>query len=256
MKIRLLLSYKGTHFFGWQRQKNKRSVQGDLEQALFKLFKKKISVIGSGRTDAGVHALGQTAHFEITQSQLKNKNILVAINHFLPKDLSVLKAYLAPDTFHARFSCIKKTYYYFIWTGLSKPALLYDFICWKKQDLCLKTLQKLSDVIIGTHNFKSFQTSGSSVKNSIKTITQSEWRLVSPQIYRYKIQGSGFLKQMVRNLVGTYLDLLKEPQAVTKMLAILKSQDRRQALGTAPGKGLYLKKAFYPCSIDKQCKKI
>ena len=251
MKIRLLLSYKGSRFFGWQRQNGKRTVQAEIEQALFQLLKNKIPVTGSGRTDTGVHALGQTAHFEWEGISLKNIPLKAALNHLFPEDISVLASWKAPKEFHARFSAKKKSYWYFIFTGDSPPVLFRDLVWWRKGELPLEKLQKMSQLILGTQDFKSFQSSGSHVKDTVRSIYQSQWIRLSPSFYCYKITGSGFLKQMVRNLVGTYIDLLKEKSPESKLKGILASRDRRAALGTAPGQGLYLKKVFYPPSLDK-----
>ena len=256
MKIRLLLSYKGSAFFGWQKQKNQRTVQEEIEKALYQLFKKSIPLIGSGRTDAGAHALGQTAHFELEEKLLKKIPLIKALNHLLPKDISVLSGWKAPDSFHARFSAKKKTYLYFIWTGESPPVLFSDLLWWRPGGLSLEKLQKTANLIIGTKNFKSFQTTGSQVQDTVRSIYQSRWSQISPSVYCYKIQGSGFLKQMVRNLVGTFLYLLKEKKPEKTMKNILNCQNRKAAFGTAPGRGLYLKKVFYSPSLDKQCIKL
>lgn len=256
MKVRILLSYKGSAFYGWQKQKNKRTVQEEIEKSLYQLFKKQIPLVGSGRTDTGVHALGQTAHFEMEEKLLKKIPLVKALNHFLPKDISILSAWKAPDSFHARFSAKKKTYLYFIWTGENPPVLFLDLLWWRPGELPLEKLQKTARLIVGTKDFKSFQTTGSQVQNRVRSIYQSRWSQISPSLYCYTIQGSGFLKQMVRNLVGTYIDLLKDKKPEKTMKNILNRQDRTSALGTAPGKGLYLKKVFYPPSLDKQCIKL
>ena len=256
MKIRLLLAYKGTHFFGWQKQSRHRTVQGEIEKTLSQLFKKKINLVGSGRTDTGVHALGQTAHFELDEIDLKNIVLKKALNSLLPKDISVLDCWKAPLDFHARFNAKKKSYLYFIFTGDSPPVLFRDLVWWKKEDLDLKKLQKMSQLVLGTQDFKSFQSSGSEVKSTVRTIYQSRWTQISPSFYCYQVTGSGFLKQMVRNLMGTYIDLLKEQRGEQELRRILKALDRRQALNTAPGQGLYLKKVFYSQTLDKACYKI
>lgn len=260
MKIRLLLSYKGTHFFGWQRQKKERTVQEELEKSLFQIFKKKILVTGSGRTDTGVHALGQTAHFEIEDSFLKEKKLFrgkkfkKALNAVSPPDVSILDCWEAPSDFHARSSAIKKTYLYFLFTGDSPPVLFLDLVCWRKEPLDLKKLNHLAGVFTGNQDFKSFQNSGSEVKSTVRKIFVSRWTQVSPSLYCYKITGSGFLKQMARNIVGTSLELLKFERPTQKLQQILLAKDRKQALKTAPSEGLYLKKVFYPSSLDKACR--
>ena len=253
MKIRLLLSYKGTGFYGWQKQVQHRTVQGELEASLYKLFRQKISVIGSGRTDTGVHALGQTAHFEISEDKIRNKNLKKALNAVLPADISVLDLWHAPEEFHARASAKKKSYLYLIWSGENPPVLFADLVWWWKAPLDLDTLRQISRGFVGTWDFASFQNSGSEVKNTVRQVYHSQWYQLSSSLFAYKIKGSGFLKQMVRNIVGTSIDLLPDPKAPEKLRAILEAKDRKKALRTAPGQGLYLQKVFYPPPLDKAC---
>ena len=255
MRIRLLLSYQGTDFYGWQRQKKGRTVQGEMEKALSRVFQKSLPLVGSGRTDTGVHALGQTAHFEISPSAWKSLNIVAALNHLTPPDISLLAAWKAPEEFHARFSAQKKTYSFFISTTPSPPALGRDFVYWHPTDkkLNLEKLQKMAQILVGKKDFKSFQSSGSSTNQTIKTIYSAQWVNPSPFLYRFDITGDGFLKQMVRNLVGTQLALLGERAPVRLIKDILKSQNRKSAFAPAPGRGLYLRKVFYPQELDKKC---
>ena len=259
MKLRLLLSYKGTQFFGWQRQKNHRSVQEELEKTLFQIFKKEILVIASGRTDTGVHALGQTVHFEVEKSLFEKKNFFEsnkfkkALNALCPPDISVLEVRMAPQDFHARASATQKTYLYFIFTGDSPPVLFSDLIWWRQEPLDLKKLQSLSQFFLGDQDFKSFQNSGSDVKSTQRKIFVSRWTQMSNFLYCYEITGSGFLKQMVRNIVGTSVELLNFKDSEKTLKTILKAKDRQKALKVAPGQGLYLKKVFYPSALDKAC---
>ena len=264
MRVRLLLSYKGSRFFGWQRQKGElRTVQAELEKALFQLFQTKISLTGSGRTDAGTHALGQNAHFEIEEDRLKSIPLQKALNAHLPSDITVLGTWRAPEDFHARFSAVKKTYLYFISAGEGEtegaiPVLFPDLIWHLKKPLPieLKKLDKIAHFIKGRWDFKSFQNSGSEVSDSIRTVYQSEWRQISPSIYCYQITANGFLKQMVRNLVGACIELLKEEEAEKQLAELFARRDRSSGFKTAPSQGLYLKKVFYPPSIEKACKKL
>ena len=253
MKIRLLISYKGTNFFGWQKQKKGRTVQSEIEKALRKIFSEKFSVVGSGRTDAGVHALGQTAHFEIHEKKLKGVNLVPALNYHLPKDISILEAWQASEDFHARFSAVKKTYHYFIFLS-EVPSPLFDEFAWHiPRKLPFQTLQKMAKIFKGEKDFKSFQNRGSDVKNTIQKIYTSKWIKISPFLYCYEVTGSGFLKQMVRNMVGSQIDLLKCENPAKNLENIIKSKDRRKALGKAPSQGLYLKEVFYPSTLDRKC---
>ena len=251
MKIRLLLSYQGTHFYGWQKQKKQRTVQGDMEKALSNLFQKSLSLVGSGRTDAGVHALGQNAHFELSENSLKKINLIKALNHLSPEDVSVLGAWKVPPDFHARFSARRKSYLFLILNSPQAPALFRDFVWWLPQNLSLQKLQKMSQVFLGKQDFKSFQSSGSEVQNTTKHIYRSQWTKVSPSLYSYEITGSGFLKQMVRNIVGSQIALLKHKNPEKALKNILQSRNRRKAFPAAPGKGLFLKKVFYPTALDR-----
>ena len=256
-KIRLLLSYKGSRFFGWQKQKQKRTVQGELEKTLAQVFQQEVPLTGSGRTDTGTHALGQNAHFEIEEKRLKSIPLKKALNAELPPDITVLEAWDAPKNFHARFSAIKKTYLYFISAGGPSPVLFPDLIWHLKGPLIeLEKLQKTADFIKGKRDFKSFQNSGSEVKSSVRTVYQSQWRQISPSIYCYQITANGFLKQMARNLVGAFIELLKQTRPEKKLAEVFALQDRKSGFKTAPAKGLYLKKVFYPPSIEKACKQL
>ena len=256
MKIRLLLSYQGTDFYGWQRQKKARTVQGEVEKALSRLFQESLTVVGSGRTDTGVHALGQTAHFEIPDSSWKSLHITAALNHLTPSDISLHGAWKAPEEFHARFSAQKKTYSFFISTTPSPPALGRDFVYWLPREPNLKKLQKTAQILVGTKNFKSLQTGGSPEDQTIKTVYSAKWLKIAPFLYRFDMTGDGFLRQMVRNAVGAQLALLKEKTPDKMMKEILKSQNRKAAPAPAPGRGLYLKQVFYPPELDKKCLKL
>ena len=256
MKIRLLISYQGTEFYGWQKQSTARTVQGEMEKALSRLFQRPVTVIGSGRTDTGVHAFGQTAHFEIPDSSRRVKDTPRALNHLTPPDISIQGAWRAPEEFHARFSVEKKTYSFFLSTSSARPALCRDLVWWTPIKPDLRKLQQVARVLLGEKDFKSFQTGGSPVKDTVKTIYSARWREQAPSFYRFDITGSGFLKQMVRNLVGAQLSVLKEKSPEKVMEEILKRRDRKAAPAPAPGKGLYLKEVFYPPPLDRKCRRI
>ena len=255
MNIRLLLSYKGTYFFGWQRQKAVRTVQGELEKALSELFQSPLSVIGSGRTDAGVHALGQVANFK-TSKTLKNINLVKALNHLSPDDLSVRGAWEAPQEFHARFSVQKKHYQFFICNSETPPAIAREFVWWLPKKLNLKELNHMSLELLGTKDLRSFETSGSNMKEKVKTIFSAKWEQIQAHLYRFSITGSGFLKQGVRNIVGTQIDLIHKNKSEILFKDILLSQSRQKALGTAPSSGLFLTQVYYPQNLDRKCRKL
>ena len=175
MKIRVLLSYDGTHFAGWQRQTNKRTVQGEIETALAELFQEKIPIFASGRTDRGVHALGQVIHFEILKAKLKKINLIKALNHLTGPDISLTAAWQAPKDFHARFSAEKKTYLFLISTQKSPPALGRHFLWWLPAGINPAHLNQMAEVLIGAHDFKGFYTAGSEVSDTVRTVYEARW---------------------------------------------------------------------------------
>ena len=256
MKIRVLLSYEGTHFAGWQRQKHKRTVQGELEKALSELFQAQIPVFASGRTDQGVHALGQVAHFEISHLKLKKINLLKALNHLTGPDISLMGAWRAPKTFHARFSVEKKTYLFLISTQKSPPALGRNLLWWQPSGISIETLNEMSKILLGTQDFKSFMNTGSEISNTIRTIYEARWEEWNQGLKCFTITGSGFLRQMIRNLVGTQVALSKEPEAKKNLRHILESRNRRNSFAPAASKELYLKEIVYPPNLEKQCLKL
>ena len=256
MKIRILLSYEGTHFAGWQRQKHKRTVQGELEKALKALFQEQIPVFASGRTDRGVHAIGQVAHFEISYLKLKKINLLKALNHLTGPDISLMGAWQAPMSFHARFSAVKKTYLFLISTQKSPPALARHFLCWQPEGINTEKLNEMSKTLLGPQDFKSFMNTGSEVSDTIRTIYEARWQELGGGLKCFTVTGSGFLRQMIRNLVGAQVALSKEEEAVKKFRHILENRDRRLCFAPAASKGLYLKEVVYPPDLEKQCLKL
>lgn len=259
-KIKLCVSYDGTDFCGWQKQKPhahaspKPSIQETIEQALEKLFQEKISINGSGRTDSGVHALGQICDFQINRSL--PQDVARAVQAFLPSTISVRQAWLAPLEFHSTLSATHKTYRYWIWNHKYPSALLDKFSWWIKKPLDLDYLNKQSEIIVGEHDFKSFQSVGTSVATTIRTIHQIKWNRKPNHIVEVQITGSGFLKQMVRNIVGTQVDFFIKNKELQSLRYVLEARDRKKAGPTAPAQGLYLKKVYYPQHLDKQCVKI
>jgi len=255
-RIKILLSYNGLKYYGWQKQKKLPSIQGEIEKALKNLFKEDISVIGSGRTDTGTHAIGQTAHFDISKNP--GPYLQKALNAFLlPKNICVRKVWRAPDHFHAKNSAIEKHYIYFIlnrqWPCVFRKGQVY----WHPHQLLdKKALQSISNNIPGTYDFKSFQNSGTILKNTIRTVTLAKWQQNKKHLLAFHVKGDGFLKQMVRNLVGVQLALLKEPNPIKKWQEILLAKDRKVAYKTVPACGLYLYGVSYPYKLDRDCQKI
>lgn len=256
-KIRFIVSYDGTGYCGWQKQKpeDQVSVAQTIEKALEKIFSEKISLFASGRTDAGVHALNQVCHFSTRRKMDPSKkwDMVWALNSHLPSSIVVKKAWIAPDDFHATLSATHKTYRYLILNRPRPSAHLSRYADWVRQPINIDHLISSSKYLLGNQDFKSFQSVGTPVKDTIREIYQAEWKWRKPEILQFTVTGSGFLKQMVRNIVGTSLLLEKKALAPEKMLEIIQAQDRMKAGPPAPAQGLYLMKVYYPRDLDNRC---
>lgn len=244
---KLTLTYDGSSYCGWQIQPNALSIQEVIQEALSTLFGEKVSVLASGRTDAGVHAYEQIAHFR-SEKKYEVKKLLFSLNGILPFDIRILKVEKVPNTFHARFSAKAKIYRYHlhldhVHAPFKKP---YSFHIRKKLDHEL--MKRGAKHLIGTHNFKAFankQEKGSAKYSPIKTIYRIELIKESETNYYFEIHGNGFLYKMVRNIVGTLLDCGLNRIAPEDVKRILLSEDRKQASRAAPAHGLFLTKVFY-----------
>jgi tRNA pseudouridine38-40 synthase len=256
-KIRFVVSYDGTDFCGWQRQKHGdiKSVGHTIQEVLEKVFNEKISLFASGRTDAGVHALNQVCHFS-TQRKVEpgsRWDLIWALNSHLPPSIVVKKAWIAPEDFHATLSATHKTYRYLLINRPRPSAHLARYAEWARKPVDLAHLQASSDFIKGIHDFKSFQSVGTPILNTVREIYQADWEWRKPGVAQFTITGSGFLKQMVRNIVGTSLMLEQKGLDPSKMQEILAAQDRRQAGPPAAAQGLYLMRVYYPQDLDNRC---
>lgn len=260
MRIKLLLSYDGTDYCGWQKQKahkhasEKPNLQETVEKALSKIFNEPIKLSASGRTDAGVHAMAQIAHFD-TKRQLP-KDICWALKAKLPLDIVAKNAWVAPDEFHSTLSAVKKTYRYWIWNHQRPTALLNRYSYWVRKPLDLDFLNDCSKYLIGQKDFKSFQSVGTELRHTTRTIYKAEWTVRKSGMVQFEITGNGFLKQMVRNVVGTQIDLFLQNKTPEKMLEIIAQEDRKKAGSAAPPQGLFLYKVYYPNQLDNKCRQI
>lgn len=256
-RFRLLISYKGLNYYGWQKQNNLPTIQGQIEQALKQIFQEDIPIFGAGRTDTGAHALGQNAHFELSKSLPDRLHLQKALNAYLiPKDICIQRIWKVPTDFHALHSATSKYYNYLILNRPHPCVFRKKQIHWYPHLLEIKTLQTFSQRIQGRHDFKSFQSSGTPVKSTIRTIHFASWKKLKKDVIIFQIQGEGFLKQMIRNLVGTQLALLREKEPLKKLDEIFSAKNRQAAYTTAPAEGLYLYKVSYPPELDSKCQKI
>jgi tRNA pseudouridine38-40 synthase len=252
--IKLTIAYDGTDFAGWQRQARERTVQAVLEDALAPIEKGAVTVIGAGRTDAGVHAAGQVASVAV-QSAIARDELLRALNATLPDDVRVLAVDDVPSTFNARFDARRKTYHYWIWNGPAVPPALRRYVWHIPQPIALDDLARAANVIVGEHDFAAFQAAGSDVKTTVRRILSASVREIDTstlipiasagRLMRYEVTGTGFLRHMVRKLAGTLVDIGRGRRSVEEMESILRSRDRGEASATAPPHGLVLWKVDY-----------
>ncbi|MGA9756377.1 MAG: tRNA pseudouridine(38-40) synthase TruA [Desulfobaccales bacterium] len=242
--IRLLLEYDGTRYHGWQRQADTLTIQEVLEAAVARLTGEGIALIGSGRTDAGVHALGQVANFR-TISAIPLKAFHQGLNSLLPKDIAVLEASEAPPEFHARKSAWAKTYEYRILNRPTRSPLYHHYAWWIDPPLDLVAMAGAAAALPGEHDFTAFRASGSDNQNPVRRVLAADWRDFPGGWLSFSITGTGFLRGMVRSLVGTMADVGKGKAAPELLAELLKSGERHLAGPTAPPQGLYLVEVRY-----------
>lgn len=240
--LKLTIQYDGTKYCGWQKQPNSSGIQGTIEYAIYEITKEKVNIIGSGRTDAGVHALGQVANLK-TNSNIPAARIPDALNAKLPKDISIIDCQEVSDDFHSRYSATGKIYRYLIYNKPYRSPLYKDISYHVRYDLDIEKMRVEAQSLLGTHEFKGFMSSGSSVKDTVRTIHNISIE-ESGDLIALEVEGNGFLYNMVRIIVGTLVDIGRG--RIDKPLEeIIASQDRGEAGHTAPAHGLFLKKVHY-----------
>ena len=239
-----ILEYDGTDYCGWQRQSGIPSIQEELEKALSTCFKgDHIPVTGSGRTDAGVHARGQTVHFTVPQLTSVSK-LCRSLNGLLPPAIAVNMVANAPDGFHARFDARSRRYHYYV--SLIPIALERTFRTWLKVTPDFELMNEASRILIGEHHFGAFCRTQSLTTNRICRLSHAAWVPEPPFGYwRFEIQGNRFLHGMVRAIVGTLLQIGTKKRSIENLKRTLASQDRRAAGPAAPAHGLVLEEVTY-----------
>ncbi|MDP8218119.1 MAG: tRNA pseudouridine(38-40) synthase TruA [Candidatus Theseobacter exili] len=242
--IKIKLEYDGTEFAGWQVQPEMRTVQGSVETSLNKLTGEKIRVIGAGRTDAGVHAKGQVAHFS-TSTRLTENTLLRGINALLPKDVVVLSAEEVTDTFHARFSAVKKTYCYSVWTAKISSPLHRRITFHYPHVLSITEMQKAAAVLVGSHDFASFASNrGKPEASTVREIMRFDI-IKADSLLRLIIEADGFLYKMVRRLAGTIIEVGRGKISMEELKDILMKANRKYGGPNLPPHGLCLEKVVY-----------
>lgn len=243
-RIRLIISYDGTNYVGWQVQPNGVSVQALLEKALFELTGETIRVEGSGRTDSGVHAKAQVAHFD-TEARMAADKFAIAMNTHLPRDIRVLYSEESDPSFHARFSAKRKVYTYTVQLGAHADVFLRTTSLHLHYMPDVQAMRQAASAVIGTHDFNAFKCADSAMENTVRTITRSEWTQ-SGKLLTYTVEGNGFLYNMVRILVGTMLEIGSGKRPASDMEKAIASGKRSDAGATAPAHGLCLCRVVYP----------
>ncbi len=243
---KLTIAYDGTAYSGWQVQPNAISIQELIENAIHTFAREKVRLIGAGRTDAGVHAKGQIAHFKCSQ-ELGPEYTLRALNGILPVDIRILQMEKVPLEFHAQRSAKKKIYHYHL--CIDRTVLPFErlYTYHFRREISLDLLQKAASKFVGRHDFTSFANSGDEgavKKNPIRTIFRLDVVVVANNI-RLEFEGDGFLYKMVRNIVGMLLNVASGKRSLEEIDTLFKARDRRLAPQSAPAQGLFLVQVFY-----------
>ena len=247
-RIALELQYDGTGFCGWQFQNEGRTVQDDIERALHILTREETRVIASGRTDSGVHALGQVVHFDL-RSDISLDKLCISLNGILSRDIAVVNAYAVPADFHARFSAVQREYRYVLYNHpLRSPFMQYRAM-WVKDSLDPDYMDDALSYLVGEHDFASFCKKISADNGTIRKIHYI--RVEKKEHYLYVvIGGNAFLHNMIRIIIGTVVEMSKNNDNPVKMKEILERRDRDVSGSTAPPYGLYLNWIDYDPPLD------
>lgn len=247
MRYFIELSYNGKAYHGWQNQPNAISVQEILEDALSKLLKNKIEIVGAGRTDAGVHAEQMFAHFDF-QDKFDVEKMIFKLNSFLPKDISIHNILEVKGDAHSRFDALSRTYNYKI--TLQKDVFNYEGCYYLKHDLNVTKMNEAASILFDYNNFKCFSRSNTDVKTYHCDIMFAKWKKTNNQLI-FTISANRFLRNMVRAIVGTMLDIGHGKTTIGQFHEIIKSENRTKAGASVPAHGLYLSRIEYPKNIFK-----
>jgi len=244
-RYQILIEYVGTNFIGWQTQSKGKSIQKLIQTKLSKLLKEKVSLIGSGRTDSGVHAIEQSAHFDCKKKIPDLKKFLKSVNYFTnDKDISVLNIKKKNLDFHARFSAKQRIYRYIIFNRLSRPSIEKERGWHIIKELDISLMKKGAKKLLGTRDFSTFRSSSCSAKSSIRTMKAIKIKSIKGRI-EIKFQSQSFLQQQVRSMVGCLKYLAEKKWDLKKFDLIFKSKKRTLCAPPAPAEGLFLEKVIY-----------
>jgi len=242
-RIRLDVAYVGTQYEGWQRQPRRRTVQQEIESALEKVLRTPASVQGSGRTDAGVHARGQVAHFD-TVSALATERIREGTNHFLPADVRILRAAEVPSHFDARRSVLSKEYRYRLLRADVMPPHLYPFVTLCRTELDLPLMEEAARALVGRHDFIAFRATGGSARTTVRTVGRAAWVQRGRELV-FRIEADGFLYKMVRRIVGSLVEVGRGARTVPDFRELVGAGKSCKAAPAMESRGLHLWRVRY-----------
>ncbi len=238
MRVKLTVEYDGTAYCGWQIQPNGVTVQQKIEDAIFAVTDQRSSVTGSGRTDSGVHAKGQVAHFD-TSCSIPADRLCHALNTALPEDIRVISSEQVNDAFHARFCAKKKTYCYRLYSSKVSRPLLDRYAARVNFELDISAMQRVAEAFVGEHDFCAFMASGSEVKDTVRTVYSASVKKVGEAI-EFTVCGNGFLYNMVRIMAGTLVEVGAGRMTEEQVKGAVEGKDRAMAGKTMPPEGLTL----------------
>ncbi len=242
--FRLTIEYDGTRFSGWQRQADEPTIQGELELVLSRILNQPVILAGSGRTDAGVHARGQVASF-CAETDMDPRVLQKGVNSLMKHPIVLTECIQVPDNFHARYSAVSKEYHYHILNTENPCAVGRDYVWHIHTPLDIAVMNQCCALLCGTRDFKSFENTGAPRRSTVRTVFMARVDRQDQGSLVFKICADGFLKNMVRNIMGTLVDAGRHKTTVKGFEAILSAKDRSLAGATAPAKGLFLKQVNY-----------
>lgn len=244
MRYKLIISYNGNIYSGLQVQKDKVTIQGILEDTLSKVLREEVSVVASGRTDAGVSAIEQVCHIDIN-NLVDERRLIGYTNSLLPSDIRVIDIIRVDETFHARFSSKRKTYEYLFYLGQGNIPVYDNIATYIGYNVDINAMISACKYFIGEHDFSAFCASNTDVKDKVRTIFDMSITPINDRLYKLSITGNGFLYNMVRIIMGTLVGVGLNKIRLEDIPNIISSKDRGKSGKTMPSKGLYLKKVDY-----------
>ena len=244
-RYQIIIEYEGTNFVGWQSQINGKSIQREIEKNLSKILKEKIRIYGSGRTDAGVHAENQSAHFDIKNNILNKYKFISSVNYFLnKKNISIKKIIKKKSEFHARFSAKEREYKYIILNRISPPVIDKNKVWHIRSKLDINLLKKAAKKLTGTYNFNAFRSSNCQASSPVRTLKKIKIIKKNEKIF-FVLNSQSFLKNQVRSIIGCLKYVGENKWEIKDLEKVLKSKNRKYCAPPAPASGLYLKKIIY-----------